>query len=192
MVRNMKLYLPTNYKKNNPNILDYLKVLDSKEFHLIFIGVPGCGKTFLAQTIFDSIKNDAQIKTPCTMIECREIYNDYLIHTRSTYSNSNIKLSEIFGLPFKKNILFDDVGDERPNTPSAHNFVGGMIEALHKSIKKGKCKRSIITTNFSLDKLSEKYMVDDIDRITGRILEHHDVLKFKDKDFRSFNYKRIR
>ena len=184
LCKEFKNYNPEIYKA----IIEKLKnPVNLTGFFALFIGVPGSGKTYLANLIMKYLEEKNKDRFPLFLykqINCRTIYNNYLIHLKGTYSNSNYELAEINKISQRSNLIIDDLGDERPSTEKSHTFIGGLITDIHMNIHNDTVKNCIITTNLSMQSISELYKLNGIDRITSRINEYFDIYYFADYDFR--------
>lgn len=181
-------YLPKDYKRNNPNILK--RIDDDRNsngsYHYLFIGNAGCGKTLLASLLahdFASRLKGQTIDSPY-FIKVRTFYRDYLglLNSNFTDVHSAMKAKEN---KFKSRyVIIDDIGDEKPSTPSANEYIGAMIEERYDYIKLCEAKKTpcwtIGTTNLNQKQLMEKYG----SRVVDRIEEMFTIMKFKETSFR--------
>ena len=175
----MDFRLPKDYVKNNPNILEQVASDINKNFHYFFQGQVGSGKTYLA----DAIAKYHEFK----IIKAREVYRDYLRLMNSDYSDKNEQLTKIVRILRGKNVIFDDIGAEKPKTAASANFIEDIIEDRYDWWKKGLAERTIFTTNLTGIELGELYG----DRVVDRLQEMFIIMKFKKVSFRTKKQKII-
>ncbi len=166
------LIFPENYRFNNPNIIKLVKKVYNQEFHLLFMGVVGCGKTYLAQIISKTDK--------FKFINARNAYYEYLRLKEGDYSDKHEALRKARNQLCGANVIFDDIGSEKPATQAAHSFIEGLIEDRYERIKKGYSKKTIFTTNLNAEMIRDFYG----DRVLDRISEVFTICKFQNKSFR--------
>jgi len=180
-----KLKLPEYYEKNNPNILQ--KVGDDmkagRPFHYLFIGTVGCGKTELARAIVRSHPGFNVVKT-------RRFYRSYLeyISMRHQDKYESIRIIE---RQFRERLLIlDDLGDEKPSTEAARDYMSAMIEERYDYCshpgRVDKC-RTVITTNLTGKQILDFYG----SRVLDRLEEMFIIMKFKEHSFRHDKVKTI-
>ena len=191
---------PKAYKKNNKkiikrvekdlllygnNIIDGVEHSDMKvSAHYLFQGVVGCGKTTLAKIIFNvcRYKGDSDNSKSTSF---RKIYEDYLGFLGSTFTDKHTAIQDLSELMKKELLLLDDLGDEKPNTDAAHDYIGGLLEKRYEYIKTGfpgnelNCV-TIITTNLNGKQIIDTYG----SRVYDRLQEIFVICKFKDVSFR--------
>ena len=191
---------PKGYKKNNKNIIKRVEkelllygtnIIDGVQHdsnrvsaHYLFQGVVGCGKTTLAKIIYNSCKPKSNY-TDSKSTSFRKIYEDYLSLIGSTYSDKYTAIQDLSELMKKELLLLDDLGDEKPNTDAAHDYIGGLLEKRYEYIKIGfpvnklNCV-TIITTNLNGKQIIDTYG----SRVYDRLQEIFVICKFKDVSFR--------
>lgn len=166
-----ELKLPKGYVPNNKNIIAHIKndIANNRNFHYLFTGKAGCGKTYLSKIISECVLLNWDI------IDARKIYKRYI----RSLDNAG-ELNWIESKARVKNLIFDDVGAEFPNTESAHGFIGDLIEIRYEAFKRGSAKRTIYTTNLGDKELNEVYG----SRVVDRLYEMVTIMVFKDISFR--------
>ena len=184
----MTEYLPKDYNRNNPNILKRIDEdrKENKPFHYLFIGNAGCGKTLLATLLahdFAARLKGSAMDAPY-FIKVRTFYREYLGLLNSSYSDIHTALKSKEAKFRSKFAIIDDIGDDRPSTPSANEYIGGMLEERYDYIKMCESRSNpswtIGTTNLNQKQLMEKYG----SRVVDRIEEMFTIMKFKDTSFR--------
>jgi DNA replication protein DnaC len=172
-----KFELPDNYVINNPNIIKLVKDVYDKQFHLLFMGVVGSGKTYLAQLIARTDK--------FKFIKAREAYSEYLRVRNGDYSDKHEAIRKAQSQLCGENVIFDDIGSEKPKTEAAHSFIESLMEDRYDRIKKGFPKKTIFTTNLNGEGIRDFYG----DRVYDRITEVFTICRFKPKSFRESKLK---
>ena len=184
---------PKGYKKNNKNIIakvekDLLsygtKISNRVCANYLFQGVVGCGKTTLAKAIYTTCWLKGR-RSDSKATSFRKMYEDYLSLMSSTYSDKYDAIKEL-SLCTQKEVLFlDDLGDEKPNTDAAHDYIGGLLEKRYEHIKTGFPENkfncvTIITTNLNGKQIIDTYG----SRVYDRLQEVFVICKFKEVSFR--------
>lgn len=163
---------PTDYKKNNPNIIKRIEQDSGKEFHYLFMGIVGSGKTYLADIITDSIKG----------FECytsRSIYNQYLQVIRNNSPMQGDEVQDVLDAFTCKSLFLDDIGTE-PNKTNPHEFIGSGIMSRYRFWQQGRIEHTIYTTNLNSTKLVDVYG----HRVVDRLTEMCTVMEFDKRNFR--------
>jgi len=190
--------LPEEYKIVNPNCIDYItKVFPTFEFNIMLMGTVGSGKTYLSEIIMDNLKryfppaenSNMLVKNNFLLMESKNVYTKYL-DALEIKSNSNER-----PVATRFNLL-DDIGNERPGTEQAHNYIGGIIENLYDKWKSSDgAYVNILTTNLLGKKskednsplLNEYYGTRTLDRMR----EQYTVLKFNNTSFRKPSHRSV-
>jgi len=186
----MQFELPDGYININKKIIAQIKadIEADKDFHYLFIGVTGCGKTYLAKHIKKLLNKDIYNSTEkMKTVSCRKIYAEYLYVNSSNVSDKSEALKKKRGCLRTNNVLLDDIGDEKPKTEASSSFIEDIIEDRYEWIESGRAKHTIYTTNLDSDKLANLYG----DRVLDRIYQHFTVFIFKKHSFRAGNAKII-
>mgnify|MGYP003111308960 CR=1 FL=1 len=181
----MKLILPAYFKELNVNIIKRIRDDFNKEksFHYLFLGKSGCGKTEIARAIYKSSAVHYKNPNEYNFIKARELYWNYLNSINSTEFGSNWIIRENERLIKSPKLIFDDLGNEKPSTTSAHEYIGTYIERRYDLIRTKKVKNTIITTNLDQKGIHRLYGA----RILSRLEECFTVMVFKDYSFRKEN-----
>ena len=175
----MDFNLPSDYEINNREIINRIR-LDlsaNKNIHYMFLGAVGSGKTHLARIIRQFYtKQGVDVK----FVEARNSYKEYLRMLGSEYTDKVEAIRKREQVLRKPYVIYDDIGNEKPATESAHSFVGDLLEDRYMWIKKGFGKMTILTSNLDETALRRFYG----DRVVDRLVEVFTIMKFKSESFR--------
>jgi DNA replication protein DnaC len=188
----MKLKLPDDYINNNPEIIKQVRADLEREnnFHYLFMGVNGAGKTYLAEIIRESFKiRFSQPADNFVRLEARTIYDNYINKLYSNFSDKAEALRKIENSLRRKAVIFDDIGTERNYTKDAKAslFVGSLLEDRYEWIEKGLGTHTIITTNLSGKEIQNLYG----DRVLDRLYQHFTIMYFNNHSFRADKIKSV-
>jgi len=181
----MEIIFPQGYVGNNVNIIKKIKddFANEREFHYLFFGINGAGKTFLARIMLEAFnKNKISDREKMKEFEARNLYPLYLQKLYSNYSDKAEALMKLQHMMRREAVLLDDIGDEKNYTSEnkASLFIENLLEDRCNWIDKGRGKYTIITTNATGSELQEKYG----DRVLDRLYQHFTMMYFKDISFR--------
>lgn len=142
----------------------------SNQQNMVFYGQTGLGKTFLCNCIAKSLLDDGYTVLYQTAFRIIDIISQYRF--------SNPKSDE---MRFKYNMLLkcdlliiDDLGTEMINSFTTTEIFNIINTRLLED------RKTIISTNFELNQLTENYS----ERITSRLFGHYDFIPFFGKDLR--------
>lgn len=174
------LKLPEWYKNNNPNILSWIKddLKKGRQFHYLFIGEVGTGKTELTDIIYGQFKQHNAVIND-RYIKATEIYQDYLGVMQSNYTDKHNAIRKRTGCLQNEFTILDDLGAEKPYTESSSQFIETILIGHYCFIKKYPCC-SIITTNLTGDNIAERYG----NRVLDRLHEVFTIMIFNNYSFR--------
>ena len=179
----MELTLPKGYKENNKNILKDVRQrmkLDS-EFHYLFQGPVGCGKTVLSRIIETHLTRYSRKRIKSKSLICRRIYEKYLKIIASNFTDKYDAIDDMYRDLQSEFLILDDLGDERPGTDSAHDFIGGLIEERYDYLKRTDFKgHTIVSTNLDSGEIINFYG----SRVYDRMQEMFVICKFNKVSFR--------
>lgn len=176
MTQNFKL--PKNYVNNNPNIIKRIEhdIKVNKEFHYLFIGVVGSGKTYLATSLSKTMEG-------VKYLSARQVYRDYLNIMMSDFTDKVSALNKKIHCMRGKYVILDDLGAEKPKTESSRAFMEEILEDRYEWIKKKLAICTIITTNLTGKEITSLYG----NRVLDRLHEVFTIMKFNKYSFRNAN-----
>ncbi len=149
-----------SYCKENPNL----------KKNLLFSGNQGTGKTFLSSCIAKSFLDNKKSVLYLTAQRLCNILDDKRFNKETNYD-----VSDCYDFIFECDLLIiDDLGVEFSSATSQPM----LFDILETRISQG--KRNVISTNLSINELSQKYSM----RFTSRIFEDYQVFIFKGEDLR--------
>lgn len=163
---------PDNYRRNNPKILKRIEkdIKENSSFHYLFMGVVGCGKTYLAEIILNNLKG-------FTVLHVDDFYDKHLRMLDNNESGDRItKHHDRF---LDKSLFVDDIGGEK-DTKSAHELFKILIKRRYRWWRNNRVLNTIYTTNLNSKKLANLYGT----RVVSRLTEMFTVCKFTERDFR--------
>ena len=159
-------------------------MISGDPYHYLFTGKVGTGKTLTAKSIIQSYPKHYEYypsNNPIArsgMIIVREFYREYLDFNkvRGLAGISDLRANE--KLMNKRFLCIDDVGNEKPRTDAAHEYIGAMIEKRYEVIKNNWCHATIMTTNLDMSQLKATYGV----RVIDRIYEVFQIMEFERRE----------
>ncbi|HDY88074.1 MAG TPA: hypothetical protein ENH82_08185 [bacterium] len=150
-------------------------------YHYFFHGKVGRGKTFLAQHIIRSYPNSHWYypsPNPIAksgMITIREYYREYLEFNKSKGYGAVTDQKANDRLLLKSFLCLDDIGNEKPATKPAREYIGACIERRYDAIKSGRVHATIMTSNHDMGAIKGMYG----SRVQDRIYEVFDIMEIK-------------
>ncbi len=168
-----KINYPVGYIKNNKNTLSLVEKNINNNYHYLFVGSVGSGKTHLAKILQ---KTDDRFK----FVYARNIYYEYVRLLKGDYADANERIASLVRTGRTRCLIFDDIGTEKPPTAAARSFIEGLIEDRYMAIEEGIAQKTIMTTNLSLKEIEMLYG----ERVADRILGSLTICKFQDISFR--------
>lgn len=148
---------------------------DPNEKNLLFVGETGVGKTFMANCIAKEILERGKTVIYQTAPRLLDLIMAYKMRRDIENDFDDEEYNSLFEVDL---LIIDDLGTEM-HTEARFSEIFTIINTrllTHQS----KCTKTIISTNFSLEKMSEYYD----DRIMSRILGEFYVCKFFGEDLR--------
>lgn len=140
--------------------------------NLFFFGRPGLGKTFLSSAVAKELLDKGYTVIYSGASRLFALYDDYRFGRMSDSEDFEDMLKLVYDADL---LIIDDLGVEM-HGPSAYQFLFDMI---NDRIMKN--KRMIISTNLTMEEISKVYSP----RITSRLYDAFDCLRFEGKDIRT-------
>ena len=153
--------------------LSFIKNFDKTETkNLLFTGNTGVGKTFMLNCIAYELLNKNKTVLYKTAFELFDTINRYKLNLYSDLGDYN----QIFDVDL---LIIDDLGSE-PQSISKHSEILNILNRRQlKSLK------TIISTNFGLNKIYQDYR----ERIFSRIIGNFEILELFGDDIRAIKEK---
>lgn len=169
---NNEIYTP---KQNMYNILetceDFCNNFDKTNMNLLFYGGTGLGKTFMCNCIAKTLIDMEKTVLYQTAFNLFEILENHKFNRLNETEANRIN----YNLMFESELLIiDDLGTEFNNSFTNAELFNIINERLITD------KKTIISTNLSLEQLAETYS----DRIMSRVFSNFIAHKFYGKDLR--------
>jgi len=169
---NNEIYTP---KQNMYNILetseDFCNNFDKTNMNLLFYGGTGLGKTFMCNCIAKTLIDMEKTVLYQTAFNLFEILENHKFNRLNETEANRIN----YNLMFESELLIiDDLGTEFNNSFTNAELFNIINERLITD------KKTIISTNLSLEQLAETYS----DRIMSRVFNNFIAQKFYGKDLR--------
>ena len=183
-----KIVFPDHFQNVNANLIKQLEedIKEEEGFYYLLAGVVGCGKTLMANIIARTIYNIYGFSF--RFRSASKLYSEYLDLMDSKGSDKYSLLRKLRHALCGPCIIFDDIGDEQPDTEKAHKFIGTLISARYDAWQKGNILFTIDTTNLSGRELRDTYG----DRVTDRLLEMNLFIHMKKTNFRGSKFNSIK
>jgi len=180
MYQSFELMMQKCYQNNNPNILSRIKsdIRSGKEFHYLFVGKVGTGKTLLAREIYKQFRNQNP-NIEHSFSRARELYRHYLSVMMSSYTDKGDAIKRAIRCFRSQFAVLDDIGAEKPRTEASRMFIEDILEDRYDFAKMYPCC-SIITTNLTGEEIGQLYG----HRVLDRLHEIFTIMVFNDHSFR--------
>jgi DNA replication protein DnaC len=138
--------------------------------NLLFYGKTGLGKTFLCNCIAKSLLDSGYTVIYQTSFRIIDIISNYRFSSKKT-DEMRFKYNMLLNCDL---LIIDDLGTEMINSFSTTEIFNIINTRLLEN------KKTIISTNFTLEQLRENYL----DRITSRLFGQYELIRFIGKDLR--------
>lgn len=162
-------------KQNMYNILetceDFCMNFAKTNANLLFYGGTGLGKTFMCNCIAKTLIDKEVTVLYETAFSLFEIVENHKFNKQSETEENRINYNMIFECDL---LIIDDLGAEIGNSFTNSELFNIINERLVAE------KKTIISTNLSLDKLANTYS----DRIMSRVFNNFALIKFYGNDLR--------
>lgn len=160
-----------NIQKIKQISLEFIQNFESSEQkNLLFLGTPGTGKTFLS----GCIANEIIAKGYTVLYQTAPLLLDSIFEYK--YNQKTASSKELYDSLFQVNLLIiDDLGTENLTTARFSE----LFTVINARLLNPKTK-TIISTNFALEKLASSYDY----RVISRLLGNFHICKFVGDDIR--------
>lgn len=169
---NNEMYTP---KQNMYNILetceDFCNNFEKTSMNLLFYGGTGLGKTFMCNCIAKALIDKERTVLYLTAFNLFEILENHKFNRANETEENRMNYSMMFDCEL---LIVDDLGTEFNNSFTNAELFNIINERLITD------KKTIISTNLSLEQLAETYS----DRVMSRVFSNFAPLKFYGKDLR--------
>lgn len=139
--------------------------------NLMFFGNPGLGKTFLCNCIAKELLDQNRTVIYTTGWQLFKKFADATFRCEDDDETYNSLLDDILTCDL---LIVDDLGTELVNSFTLSEFFNIINQRLNASLS------VILSTNHSIDELTEKYS----ERIVSRIIGDYEILRFFGNDLR--------
>ena len=161
-----------HFEKAVENCKNFIKNFDSDYHNLFFYGTVGTGKSFLSCCVAKELMDQG-----CSVIYFGatglfDLLSDAAFHTKNRDERQNA-YADLYQCDL---LIIDDLGTELTN-----QFTSSQLFSLLNERHLGK-KSTLISTNFTLAQLRDRYS----DRIFSRITSNFDVCRLAGEDIRMY------
>ena len=180
---------PDWYQKNQ-KLIDYVEnEISTGKFAILLTGKPGCGKTALANLIFDHVleTNHENGRFSYIGATANGMYQDYLNALNLVGKERSDAIAKAESYLLYDLVLLDDLGCEISSDASASYFAR-VFSMQYEAWKDGKRNRVIITTNLNIEGIASVYG----SRVMDRIAEFYHVITLMNDSWRMKNLKQVR
>lgn len=167
-----KLTPRENIKVILKDSIEYIDNFEKHENNILFYGGTGVGKTFMCNCIARELISKGIIVLYQTAFRMFETISEHKFNRNSESFENKDNFSMIYDSDL---LIIDDLGTESINSFT----ITELFNIINTRLITG--KKTIISTNLSLEKLSETYT----DRIMSRVMSLYNVYKFYGKDIRT-------
>jgi DNA replication protein DnaC len=168
---NEKLTPRENMKIIKKQSFNFIENFPNSDRNLLFYGGTGMGKTFICNCIAKELIDRGILVLYQTSFKMFEIISEHKFNRNMESFENKDNFSMIYDSDL---LILDDLGTESINSFTTTELFNIINTRMITN------KKTIISTNLSLEKLSETYS----DRIISRIVSKYDIFKFYGKDLR--------
>lgn len=148
----------------------FVENFGSREEDLLFYGAPGGGKTYMSSCIANAL---IEKQVNVVYKSAARLFGEYLdyIFNRADAAEAKRELDRVSEAEL---LIIDDLGTEAIN----QHTISYLFQLINeRSIRN---MRTIISTNLSIEEISEMYSK----RVSSRIFEHYEMAEFASEDLR--------
>jgi DNA replication protein DnaC len=170
--KNEKLSQKENMKQVFRAALHYTENFEKSKKNLLFYGGTGLGKTFACNCIAKELMSKGIVVLYQTAFRMIETISEHKFNRSAESYENKDNYSMIYNADL---LIIDDLGTESINSFTTTELFNIINSRMIND------KKTIISTNLSLEKMSETYS----DRIISRIMSNYVMFKFYGKDIRT-------
>lgn len=145
-------------------------VKDKNQKNLLFIGNTGTGKTFLS----NSIAKKAMEKGNTVLYQTAPVLMDTVLDIKFSYNKEDANKERYYRILDVDVLIIDDLGTETLN----NNKFTELFNIINTRLLKD--KKTVISTNLTLNELGQEYD----ERIISRLIGNYIICKFVGEDIR--------
>ena len=135
---------------------------------MLFYGSVGCGKSFMSNCIAKALMDKG---TPVTYVSAMKLFDILSAHIFGRQTAGAAEYEMLYSCPL---LIIDDLGTEIGSSAVSSGLFDVLNERDLKSLS------TIISTNYSMAELKDKYS----DRAFSRLLGNYDIYRFSGEDIR--------
>lgn len=170
--KNEKMSQRENMKQVFRAALHYTDNFEKSDKNLLFYGGTGLGKTFTCNCIAKELMSKGIVVLYQTAFRMIETISEHKFNRNGESYENKDNYSMIYSADL---LIIDDLGTESVNSFTTTELFNIINSRMINN------KKTIISTNLSLEKLSETYS----DRIISRVMSKYIMIKFYGKDIRT-------
>jgi DNA replication protein DnaC len=170
--KNEKLSQRENMKQIFRAILHYTENFGKSNKNLLFYGGTGLGKTFACNCIAKELMSKGIVVLYQTAFRMIETISEHKFNRNAESYENKDNYSMIYNSDL---LIIDDLGTESINSFTITELFNIINSRMINN------KKTIISTNLSLEKMSDAYS----DRIMSRVMSNYVMFKFYGKDIRT-------
>jgi len=149
---------------------------DNKPFAWLFVGPAGCGKTAMAELVFELLRKQYR---PNWYLTASYIYNKYIGYVSSKEADKQRDINSLNQYFNNELWVLDDLGREIISEASTV-FFANLFSEQYEAYTDGKKHRCIVTTNLHSDQIAKRYGP----HVMDRIFDLFTIIKFNNPSFR--------
>ena len=158
-----------NIKEIYDEAKEFTRTFADSYRNMLFYGSVGCGKSFMSSCIAKDLMDRG---IPVTYVSATRLFDILNSHAFGRHSEGlEAQYEVLFSCPL---LIIDDLGTEIGSSAVSSEFFSVLNERDLRSLS------TIISTNYSLAELKERYS----DRSFSRLLGNYDIFRFSGEDIR--------
>lgn len=157
-----------NIKEIHDAAQDFVRTFADTYRNMLFYGSVGCGKSFMSNCIAKELMDKG---VPVTYVSAMRLFDILSAHIFGRQGAGVVEYDMLYRCPL---LIIDDLGTEIGSSVVSSGFFDVLNERDLKSLS------TIISTNYSMAELKDKYS----DRAFSRLLGNYDIYRFSGDDIR--------